>query len=121
MGTVLGDLWINDDVSSSTAISSSHATHNNRRVASLGKTSWSQGTCSTSNTIMTITTGRALVWTPERLAEPSGPQFEGRLRATKSRELAKRFVVFTWVDGQMLWPELVPVHARKIEFRSHDH
>lgn len=52
------------------------------------------------------------------LADPLGPQFENYLEASPTN-WRSGFVVLTFVDGHLLFPEVVKVHAPgKIEFRG---
>lgn len=52
------------------------------------------------------------------LADPSGPQFSNYLEESPTN-WRSGFVVLTFVDGQLLFPEVVKVHAPgKIEFRG---
>jgi len=52
------------------------------------------------------------------LAEPSGPQFENYLEQSPTN-WRSGFVVLTFKDGEMLWPEIVHKWADgQIEFRG---
>jgi hypothetical protein len=53
------------------------------------------------------------------LADPLGPQFENYLEQSPTN-WRSGFVVLTYKDGQLLWPEVAKVHAPGfIEFRGH--
>ena len=52
------------------------------------------------------------------LAEPSGPQFENYLEHSPTN-WRSGFVVLTFKDGELLWPEVVRVFDKdKIDFRG---
>ena len=52
------------------------------------------------------------------LAEPTGPQFENYLEHNPTN-WRSGFVILTFKDGELLWPEVVKVHGKdKIDFRG---
>jgi hypothetical protein len=111
-------VWINDDVVVKHRFKSGiHATHNNTVWA--GKTIVTGHLHSLKVTPFDDYHGTRWGVDTGTLADPKGPQF---LNYTEDAPLNWRsgFMVLTFKDGELLWPEIVRVHSHnKIDFRGH--
>lgn len=109
--------WINDDVVIKHRYKGGvHATHNN--TVNAGTTIVTGHLHSLKVTPFSDYTGTRFGVDTGTLAEPGGPQFEDYLECNPTN-WRPGFVVLTFRDGDLLWPEIV--HARKegeIEFRG---
>lgn len=109
--------WINDDVVVKHRYKVGvHATHNNT-VAS-GKTMVTGHLHSLKVTPYDDYNGTRFGVDTGTLAEPSGPQFEDYLE-TNPVSWRSGFIVLTFVEGRLLWPDVVRVFDfDRIEFRG---
>lgn len=110
-------IFINDDVVIKHRYKSGiHATHNNTMWA--GRTMVTGHLHSLKVTPLDDYNGTRWGVDTGTLAEPNGPQFEDYLE-TNPTNWRSGFVVLTWRDGRLMWPEIARVwDANTVEFRG---
>jgi hypothetical protein len=108
--------WINDKVVVKHRFKNGvHATHNNTLWA--GKTMVTGHLHSLKVTPFDDYNGTRWGVDTGTLAEPSGPQFSDYLEKNPTN-WRSGFVVLTFVDGELLWPEIARVVGKAIDFRG---
>lgn len=110
-------VFVNDDVVVKHRYKSGiHATHNNTMWA--GRTMVTGHLHSLKVTPLDDYNGTRWGVDTGTLAEPNGPQFEDYLE-TNPTNWRSGFVVLTWRDGRLMWPEIARVwDANTVEFRG---
>lgn len=110
-------VWINDEVVVKHRYKNGiHATHNN--TVNSGKTMVTGHLHSLKVTPFDDYNGTRYGVDTGTLADPEGPQFSDYLE-TSPTNWRSGFVVLTFHEGKLLWPEVVKVHSfGKVEFRG---
>jgi hypothetical protein len=109
-------VWINDNVVVKHRFKSGvHATHNNTMWA--GRTMVTGHLHSLKVTPFNDYNGTRWGVDTGTLAEPEGPQFRDYLEDSPTN-WRSGFVVLTFVNGELLWPEIVRVVGKAIDFRG---
>lgn len=109
-------LWINDDVVIKHRFKGGiHATHNNTLWS--GKTMITGHLHSLKVTPFDDYNGTRWGVDTGTLAEPDGPQFSDYLEHSPTN-WRSGFVVLTFKDGELLWPEIVRVVKDSVDFRG---